>query len=449
MTIPAWFWPASGSARGVALVPYAAGVAVADWSTAQIWPFSPAVSGFLPPISLASGVPGIGAALTDAAGNIWALTYTGGLYSLTTGGISNLIKTFPSGLTYVGLTSGGPSGFVYAVASSGQYYAHSGAFSGVFGSAAWFAASDTNYLYSLIPAASGLGRVPFSGGSSGVIALPAAVKTPTVLLHSGSTVTVGGWQPAPLLGAAVAAALNPAVPTFMLAVGSGAATIWTAPAPLADAWSLSGVLSGLANLNAVAWRPDGAQALATSLVSGLVQVITYATGTVTLTQTGIAISGACSVAVAGDSLHALIAQSGQAQATSLYYSGGGWITGTAVTGLSGIVAVAALGPSGICAVYSSGTSGALSILKRAGNLTWNVASTATLNFVPTCLTVDYFGRPFVAGSGSVAQFTSGGAVYAQGSWTGAVATAIAVQQGRVVVACPGDSLIRIFGLSQG
>ena len=440
MSVPAWFWPSAGSARGSALVPYAAGMAVADWSTPQLWPFLPSTSKFSSPIVLATGTPGLCGATTDNAGNVWALTYAGQLYKVQTNGSFTLANTFASGNTYVGLVSGG--GGIYAVAASGQIYGYNTpAASGLFGAPAYYAVSGSSTLYSLIPSLSGIGTFPLAGGVSGLISLPSALAAPSCLTY-GTKLAAGGWATAPTLAGGFAAALNPQVPTYMLATGSGVATVWTAPGQFSDAWTQVQQLTGLDNLRQIAWRPDGVQALATtSNVYNAVQVLNYNTGTLTLAQT-FTVSGARSIMIAGNSVSGLVSMSGQAQIAPISYAAGSWSSGAPITGFTNITALSAAGVSGAYAIFS----GSISYLSLAtGN--WAVNYTTALGFTPAVLCTDYFGNAWTAGSGVVAQVSSAGVILASGTWTGSAPTAIAVRQGRVIMAIPADNLIRVFGLS--
>lgn len=437
MAIPTWYWPPSGAAaRGIALVPTSTGLAVADWSTPTVWPFSGTT--FSAGVTLASGTPGLCAAVPAASGNLWALTWDGNLYSVASSG--TLATTFPaSGGVYVGLAADAATNKAYGVTSSGSYYIWDGATttSGAFGSSARTVSQSASSMYSLLPVASGIGSVPFSGGASGLIAYPAAITTVSTFAVSGSTIAIGGWGTAPSLSGMAAAALDPQDGTAMLAVGSGKALLWRSTAPLSDNWTQSQVLSGLANLSALGWRPDGTQVLAPSVMSGAVQVIAYSAGVMSLAQT-LTLTGACAVAVAGDSQHAVVAQSGQAQLTPLTF-GSIWATGTAVTGLPGIVSVAPYGASGAVAAYSTG----LAFLQLLAG-TWSIVGAVALPFTPRVMTVDPFSIVYVAGSGSVAA-VSGTTLLGSGAWAGAAPTAIAVQEGRAILAVPSDGSLYVYG----
>lgn len=438
MAIPNWYWPpARAAARGVSLVPFGAGVAVADWTTPTVWPF--AGSAFTSGIVLASGTPGLcGAASDGVSGGLWALAYSGGLFHVTSGRVVAAPVVFPSGRVYVGVGVD-TSGNAYGVAASGDYYRWNGSTttSGTFGNPAWFAQTDANYLYTLQAAVSGIGQIPFSGGGSGLIAYPAAMPRVSAFTTSGSVIGAVGWAAAPVLSGMAASVLDPQVDTNLIGVGSGFATLLQAPNRYSNAWAQTQALTGLTNLSAMAWRPDGTQVLAASVASGSVQVIGFSLGTMTLAQT-LAVSGACSVAVAADSGHALVAQSGQAQLATLAFTST-WATGTPVTGLPGIVSVLPFGLSGAVAAYTSG----LAFLQILAG-TWTIQSTLSVGFTPRVMTIDPFSTIYVAGSGVVAA-VAGGTVVGSGIWAGAAPTGIAVQEGRVLLAVPSDNSLYIYG----
>jgi len=280
------------------------------------------------------------------------------------------------------------------------------------------------------------------GGVSGSVALPTAVGIPSCLAVSpdGSLAAVGGWQVAPPLSGMAAAAIDPQGATTVLAVGSGDAVLWNAPGALSEDWQQTQALSGLADLNAMAWRPDGSQALCTDVVDGSVQVLDYVAGVLSLSQT-LSVAGACSVAVAGTSVNAVVAQSGTSQLTALSYAGTAWSPGAAVSGIPSPAAVASVGPSDVAVAYSGG----VAYVSLDGGV-WSLGAFVPLGFAPSVLAVDPFYRVFAAGSGALA-VVSGSAVQGSGSWTGAAPTAIAVQDGRAVMAVPSDGLFRIFGES--
>lgn len=437
MSVPAFFWPPSGAtARGVALVPFGAGMAVPDWTRPVLWPFSGGA--FASGIAVGSGAYGFSSASPDASGGLWATTWNGVLVHVASGGTVLSTTTLPSGQAYVGTACCAGSGF--AVTSSGTVYASGGSILGTFPTpVAAVAASGTTVAF-ILPA-SGVGTMNANTGATGRIALPPGIATPAALtLWSGGPLAVAGWSGVPPLSGAAAGAVNPQIPTRVLAVGSGFARTWVAPGQYADAWSQGQAVSGLAALVGAAWRPDGAQALAVGLAAGTVRALDYTLGVLSAGQT-LSVSGACAVMVAGDSVHALVAQSGQAQAATLTYGGGAWTVGTPLGGLPGVAALAPFGASGAVAAVTAG----LQFLNLSAG-SWSSGVTVPLGFVPTAVAADSFGQVYAAGSGAVA-LVSGSTSVASGTWAGGVATAVAVQQGRVIVAVPSDGLLRVFGLS--
>ena len=437
MAIPAWSWPPSGAtARGTALVPFVTGMAVPDWTRPVLWPFTAGTFG--PAVPTGSGNYGFGSAAADASSGVYATTWDGTIRHITSGGTVTF-GILPSGQVYVGTAFAGGSGF--ALAATGTVYGSGGALLGTFPLPARPLVASGSTLMALMPS-SGVGLMSGSTGATGFIARPAGMTTMScIAVASGFSLAVAGYSVAASLSGVAAAALDPQNNRVMLAVGSGKALQWGAPGPYADAWTQTQSVTGLANLTTLCWRPDGTQALACSPVSGVVQALAYTAGVVSLAQT-LTVSGACSVAVAGNSTDALVAMSGQSQAMPLTYAGATWATGTAVTGLTGITAVAPYGASGAVVAMS----GAVRTYTLVPPGQWLFNASAAIGFVPTVVATDQFGQVYVAGSGAVA-LVSGSAVVASGTWAGAAPTAIAVQQGRIVLAVPSDSLLRVFGYS--
>lgn len=437
MTAPTWFWPASGAqARGIALASFGAGIAVADWTEPTLWPFSG--SAFGAPIPIGSGSQGFAGAVPDASGGVYAVTWDGTLWHVPSGGTA-ASTTMPSGQVYVGVAYA--SGAAFAVAASGEVYISAGSPFAAFPLPARSIVSSGSTIAGCM-GASGIATMNAGNGATGFIARPAGMTTlACAAMASGAPLAVAGWSVASYATGYAAGALDPQDTLLMLFVGSGNASLWQAPGQYSDAWSPSGTIAGLANLTSVSWRPDGTQALCASPVSGVMQALEYAAGVLSLQQT-LAVAGCCSIAIAGDSIDAVAAQSGLSQAMPLSFAGSTWSTGAAVTGLPGIVAVVPYGASGAVAAVS----GALRYLNLTAPGDWTLGGTVPLPFVPTAMTVDTFGQVYAAGSGAVAM-ASGTTLLASGSWSGAAPTSIAVQQGRVVMAVPGDGLLRVFGLS--
>lgn len=405
-----------------------------DWTTPTLWPY--AAGTFGSGIVLASGTPGLSAAVSDGASGIWTVTWAGTLWHQPAAGAATS-NVLPSGAVYVGCALAG--GLPYILASSGAVLTSGGVTLGTFPTYARTLGGSGSTLAALLPA-SGLGTMT-TGGATGIISSPAGLVTPSCLsMGSGTPVAVGGWQPAASLAAANTAALSPFDQTVMVGVGSGTLTQWRSTGVFADAWLQTQQLSsGLANLAAAAWSPDGFHVMAASPTSGVVQILAYATGVFSLTQT-LAVSGAAGVAVGSDSLHALVAQSGQSQLATLSFASS-WATGSPITGLPGITTVTAWGASGAVAAYSSG----LAFLGLASGV-WTVGSTVALGFTPTLLAVDAFLDVYAAASGRFSAVDPTGLILGSGAFSG-VPTGLAVQQGRVVLAIPAANNLLLYGQS--
>lgn len=433
MALPSYAYPPSGAvARGVSAVPFSTGIAVPDWSTPTIWPY--AFGHFNAGIVLASGVPGLAAAVADAASGIWTVSYAGTLWHQPAAGTATS-TSMPTGSVYTGCSFVGGSAFV--LSSSGTVLTSGGIVLGSFPTHALTLAGSGTTLAALLPA-SGLGTMN-TAGVTGLIAFPAGLTTPSCLaMGSGAPVAVGGWAAAASLVAANAAALSLIDATSMVAVGSGNASVWrSAASGLGDAWASTQNLTGLANLTALSWSPDGFHVMAASPVSGSVQILAYAAGVLSLTQT-LSVSGACATVIGTDSLHALVAQSGQAQLATLTFTST-WATGTPITGLAGITTVVGFGSSGAVAAYSSG----LVYLGLASGV-WTIGSTVALGFTPTLLAVDAFFDVYAAASGRFSVVDPTGLVLGSGAFTG-IPTGLAVQQGRVALAVPASNTLYVYG----
>lgn len=452
-----WFWPPSGlSARGVACVPFGTRLAVPDWTQPRYFPFTPGI-GFGPPVNLmavpSGGVGytlGISAAAADGARGMYLTSYAGApgidtfAWHVTSGGVATTY-TVPSGKCCIGAAYISPSGYILASDGTVLREAAGNTFAslGTWPSGATSFASSGSTLLSVMPSGAALLTMT-TGGVSGLIALPSgtSVGVPScVAASSGGFVAVAGYRPRINAAQSIAAgALDPQNPAVMLTAGSGIVLEWTAPSALSENWGSVGAISGLANLTAIAWRPDGTQALTTSPASGVVQVIGYAAGVISLLQT-LAVSGACAVVVAGGSTNALVAQSGQSRAMPLTFGAGVWSTGTPVTGMPGITQMASLGPSAAVAAVSGGVA-YLGLI--AG--TWTLLNTVPLGFTPNTIATDPFAMVYAAGSGAL-MVLSGSTLLGSGTWAGAAPTAIAVHEGRVVMAIPSDGLLRVYGES--
>ena len=436
MAASAWFWPPSGAtARGVSLVPYADGLAVPDWTTPTLWPFSPnPINQFQTGFVLASGTPGLAGASADSASGLWTVTWTGNFWRVLSNGAISVTGTLPSGAVYTGCAA--PGGIGYFVAAGGRVYSSAAVQIGAWPTGAWFLTSSGTTLVTLL-AASGVGLMNANTGVTGRIALPAPITTP-LCLSLGTQLAVGGWATAPSLLSANAAALDPQNLQAMLAVGAGFARLWTAPSVYSENWTQTQVVSGLSTLTGLSWRPDGTQALAVSPSSGLVQVITNTAGVLSLTQT-FPVASATSVLVGTTSVNAIVAMSGATDIVPLTSVGGVWSTGAFISVFSGVTTLAQYGTTGAVATYGSGI--AYINLATGG---WTLGTAVNLSFAPSVVTTDSFNTVYAAGSGSLASI-NGANVAATGSWAGGVPTGIAVHQGRVILSVPTDNRLYIFG----
>jgi hypothetical protein len=439
---PTWFFPPAGhAARGVALSSYSSGVAVADWTTPTLWPFI-ANSFTAASIVLATGVPGIADMATDAVSGVWAVNYAGTLWHVNSGGVIQSTINLPSG-AYVGCAA--PNGSGMALSAAGSVYTSAAVLRGTWPVATPLGMLATGTTLITPLAGSGVGLMNAANGTTGLIASASAVPTPTCFTATATLpLAIAGTQAAPSLSGAIAAALCPTDATAMVAVGSGRALVWRSPGTLADAWAQTQALTaGITTLSSLAWLADGFQVLAPSVASGVVQVLGYSAGVLSLLQT-LTVSGACGVATTGDSLHALIAQSGQSQIMPLIFSGGTWVTGAVITGYPNITGIMALTSGTAVASFASGI-GYLNFDTLTGN--WSNAGSMSVGFVPSQMAVDSFNQVYLAGSGSLA-VVSGLTMLASGSWTGSTApTDIAVQDGRIALAIPAASGIFVWGLS--
>jgi hypothetical protein len=438
MAAPSWFWPLSGmTARGNSLVPFGSGMAVPDWTTPIVWPFNG--TAFSPSIILSTGTPGLWSAAPATSGGLWAVAVTGTLWEVPPVGAPTA-HPLTAGEIYVGCAVAG--GNPYVVNSFGAVRNAVNALVGTFGgSGAVGLAASGSTLFAPLPALSGIGTMAAPGGVTGLIALPAAMATPTCLAAaSGRPLLVGGYMAATPLSGATAAALNPADPTRMLAVGAGRAILWTnARGFMSDTWMQGQVLGGTATLGGVVWTPNGVQALATSVSSGALQVFNYSAGVLSLAQT-LAVSGAVSIAM-GDSANALVVQSGVAHVALASASLGVWASGVAFN-VTGATAAVAYAPGSVAVTYSGGL--ALTQLASAG--VWTAPTYVPLGFSPTLLAADTFGQTYAAASGFMA-VVSGGVVVGSGVLPAGLPTGLVVQQGRVCVAMPSVSAIQVMGLT--
>ncbi len=444
MAAPAWIWPASGqNAPTVALAPLGSGFAALDWRNGTIWPV---LNGAFGASGLAvTGTPGFAGAVSDGATGFYGVTSPGALVHTTSGSVVNLT----SGKGYIGV--GMVSGVAYALASDGKVFNGSGAAVGAgfaISGCADLAVSGNAKLLTLLPASGLIGTYAVPGGTSGTIALTGAVVNPMCIAQSGAITAVGGYTQAALVSgqAGVAMSVNPANTSLMLGVGSGVAVVWLASGsnPNSNAWAFSTSLAaGLANLKWVQWVSTGVQALATDPVSGVVQVLGYSLGALSLSQT-LSVAGAGQVVVMPNGTNALVAQPASNRVQPLTASGSTWsVSGATVSGLASATALAVISSTRVAAGFASGFA-YLDLISNA----WSIASTGALAFNPSYLAYDSSqGVLYAAASGQFAA-VSGTSVIGSGTWAGGVSGLLAVR-GQLMVVDPTNALARVFGAITG
>lgn len=440
MTAPVWYFPVSGmTARSVAVSPYANGLVISDWTMPKLWRF--AADHFLPtPFTLASGTPGIADVCSDGASGVWAVGYGGSIWHVTVAGVTTKTATITGAHVPVGAAFTSIPGFVTA---DGNVYSSSATLLGSFGTPAWFATASGGTLYSMLPSGTPkIGTFTLPGGVTGGIALPASLASPTCLgIAPGMPLAVGGWSSAAPLSGAVGFTLDPTDNTKMLGITPGTAILWSAPDVQSNNWTQTQALSGLSTLAAASWVPNGASILTCSPVTNIMQVLNYIAGVLSAGQV-LSINGAASVAVATDSLTALVARSFFNTIQPIINTVGTWsVSGAAISGIAGLSSVITGGDS----IAYAGCTAGIAVLNQIGGV-WSLGTTIPLNFAPTQLAVDPFGNVFAAGVSGIAM-ASGTSMIASGTWSGAAPTGLVVDQGRYIVATPGDGILRVFGQS--
>lgn len=447
-----WFFPGivSGTVPAVSFGAVSGGVSratgiVADWRLPVVY-FAGTVAQMLPSAGLDVGVAAIAASGT--AGAYWALTRDGVLSSGIAGGSFTSVATLPLGMySNVTIQNNSP----YSLSSvSGNVYTSGATLFSTFGTVATNLVYNTaNALfYSFLPVSQKIGNIN-SSGVTGVIALPASISAATALatpITADTTIAIGGQSNFALSGAA-AYALDPATGTQMLGVGSGRAIVWNATSTInTDAWAQGQVLtSGVANLAAVAWLPNGTQALASDPASGVVQVFQYAASVLSLVQT-LTVSGAGALAVLPSNTDALVCRSTSNQVLPLYVSGASWTASGTALSLTAPNAIATLGSGAAAVGYASG----VALLTQTAGV-WAITATGTTNILPTAMTTDLFGNVLLAGSGGAFAVIASGNVstlLSSGVLSGGGApTAAAWSQGRWFLATPAVSGVYVLGLS--
>ena len=445
MAAPAWFWPPSGAwARGTSLAFYAGGMAVADWTAPRIWPF--ANGAFAPAIGPGSGV-GFPGCATDPSSGLWALSYDGHVYHIPANGIPALLAVLPQPRAYAGIVLAGTT--PYGVGADGTVWTAASTLLTTFGSVPSVmpvAVPGASYSFAaLLPGISSIGTCALPGGVTGAVATPAALAVPSCLTAaaSGSVLGVGGWSPAPPLSGATSLAADPVDPTHLLAVSGGVAMLWSTPAVESQAWTQSQALTGIsANAGFVTWVPNGTQALLSDSVAGGVQVLNYAGTLLSLAQS-LSVMGATAIGVTPDSNYALVCRPAAGRVQPLANSDGTWSLGTVVSGIFGAASVAVQSTTQAVVACSGGL-----VFLNLNLGVWvagGIIPPTTLGFTPTLVTLDAFGLIYAAGATHAAMLSSGGTFIASGSWTGASAAALLVDQGRICVL--GSGALYVLGQS--
>lgn len=451
MTAPVYYWPPSGAAaRGIALAPNgASGMILADWTTPALWPFAGA---------LASGIVlsgpvldlGLAGAAPDAASGVYTVTQggvatgvAGATYWHVSGGSVVSGATAFNGINlYAGVAYA--SGAPYFLQTGGGVTDASGATQALFGYPARFLQASGTTLYTLVASGSTIGTWAIGNflTATGAIALPGAISEASCFTVAASPLAVAGWANAPALAGAAALAGDPTYSSLLLGVGSGAATLWASQAASgnSDSWAVSQSVTGLANLTALAWVPNGVQALATDSASGVVQVLDYSGGALSLAQT-LAVANAGSVAAMASDTDALVCQTASNAVLPLTANGGTWAASGASLALPSPQAVTAVSGNVAAVAYASG----VALLAKTGN-TWSVAASAALSYLPTLIAADAFGRLYAAGA-SAFSVLSGATVIGSGTLASGAPGAMAIDQGRLLFAVPAASGLLVYGQS--
>ncbi len=446
MTAPAYSWPPSGAAaRGIALAPFgASGMFVPDWADLTAWPF---FSGSGNGIALPSGATspldlGVVAAVADGGGGVYAVGWGGGWWHVTTGGVTASGAVPVVGALYAGAAvSGGVAYFGVNDSAGAGHVVTSGTPIGAWSAAMAGLQASGGLFYTLLPA-SGLVGTMTTGGVTSSIALPAAISEASCFTVTASPLAVAGWASAPTLAGAAALAGDPTYSSLLLGVGSGAATLWTSTAASgnSDSWAVSQSVTGLADLTALAWVPNGVQALATAPSSGVVQVLGYSGGVLSLAQT-LAVANAGSVAAMASDTDALVCQTAGNAVLPLTATGGAWAASGASLALASPQAVVAVSGSSAAVAYASG----VALLTKSGS-TWSVAASAALSYLPTLIAADSFARVYAAGASAFTVF-SGTTAIGSGALASGAPSAMLVDQGRIVFAVPAASGLLVYGQS--
>lgn len=387
---------------------------------------------------------GFGAAAIDGASGVYFAQYTGNLLHLASGGSSWL--SMPVGRVCTGMAYNTTRANAYLAFDDGSLGVAIGAFAGTvspsFSSGARGLATSGTTLFSVLPAASGLGTLNLTGttsGTSGSLATP--MSFPMVLAASSpaSSVAVGGWDNAALVSGYTDLSFSPAASTNMIAVrpSTNAITLYTG---VNENWTVAQTITGTGAPTRAAWATNGVTILVTDPTSGRVEVVSYSGGTIASGQV-LAVSGAGQIGILSSSTAALVCHAAGNRVVPLFSTSGVWASGTAVT-LAQATSLAITAAASAAVGFASG----VAYLSLSG-VTWSVAASAALGFLPQALAIDASGTVFAAGnsgSSGMLSIVSGTSVLQTLSWAGS-GNSVICRQDQIIVGDPANSLMRVFG----
>jgi hypothetical protein len=442
MALPTWYWPtSSGATRSVVAALDAPAIAAMGWydSQALIVSSGSALQVFLPATGYTTYNLGFVAGYSGGTAARF-IGYQGANW-LVSGSVPSYTGLWP--LSGSALYAGAAyTTSYYFLRNDGAVYNSTKTLVGNFNTYAnGFKADGANNFYTLLPNSN-----MYATMTSGFVIASAAISgmtTPAVFAIIGTTALgIGGWTPvAPLSGASVFG-VDPTAATIMLGVGYGHAAIWTSTTGATDAWSQTTALTGLpGDLSGVAWTPNGVQALCTSPSSGLVDVLGYSGGVLSLAQ-ALPVSGSPTRAcVTPDGGYALVPCTSLNAVVPLTVSGGVWsVSGAVVSGIPGAAAALTLGTGSAVIAGSSG----LTFLTQGGGGAWSITATGSvLNTAPYLLAVDPFGLIYAAGAAGFV--VCSGTTVLSSAGLPATPTSMTVTQGRVVFVFSSSTSMAVFG----
>lgn len=406
-------------------------------SLSGVYVLSGAVLAAITPYS--TGSPGFVGVAQSSGGTNWGLGYVSDLYSLSSGGVFSHV-TCPSGQIYMGLAA--TSGQPYFTTASGAIYTSIGGAAatgiGAFGTTMSSLAVSGSVLFALLSPLSSLATFNLAGATSGLVVSP--ITSPKCLAATSGFIALAGTSPTTISSGFVAIAADPV--NELLFAGStpsaSGVSLW-----LNDGYgnfSQQQIVSGLPDIRALAWTPNGGTLMGCNPVTGAVKVMAYSFGVLSVAQT-INIAGAAAVDTSDDNTRALVCSPTGNLITQLFYNGVSWAA-------SGTLAIGA--PSAVIMTSDSaayvGCSSGIATLQRTGNV-WSIAGTTALPIAATLLALDQMGNVLAAGpSGatSAAVFASGGTYTYAGGVSG-----LSVIQAQLLAADPVGGVVRVLSYFLG